>query len=142
MSQRLQRLVRLCTWDLGTIAVDGLFRRSSRRNQLLHGDASCEPLRAAVQNTVPELTEHWRHVVYACYQPRRFAKPDDLRLKAEAWYEYRVTTHWPACNIALFPKSQPGKGSDACPSSGKVVNLALKCVKRRLLLALYAHDIF
>ena len=78
-----------------------------------------EPLHAAVQNTVPELTEHWRHVVYACYQPRRFAKPDDLRLKAEAWDEYRVTTHWPARNIALFPKSQPGKGNDAFQAVAK-----------------------
>ena len=87
-----------------------------------------EPPHAAVQNTMPEMTEHWRHVVYACYQPRRFAKPDDLRLKAEAWDEYRVTTHWPARNIALFPKSQPGKGNDAFPSSSKVVDLALESI--------------
>lgn len=63
-----------------------------------------------MQNTVPEWTEHWRHVVYACYQPRSFALEEDLRLKAEAWNEYRVTTHWPARNVHLFPKSQPGRG--------------------------------
>ena len=85
-----------------------------------------ESLHAAAQNTVPELTEHWRHVVYACYQPRTFAKQDDLRLKAKAWDEYRVTTHWPARNIALFPKSQPGKGSEALASSGKRVNQAFQ----------------
>ena len=62
------------------------------------------------QNTVPSLTDHWRHVVYACYQPRSFARDEDLRLKAQAWEEYRVTTHWPAKNVHLFPKSQPGKG--------------------------------
>ena len=67
-------------------------------------------LAVLVQNTVPELTEHWRHVVYACYQPRAFAREEDLRLKAEAWEDYRVTTHWPARNVHLFPKSQPGKG--------------------------------
>ena len=78
-----------------------------------------QPLPAAAQNIVPELTEHWRHVVYACYQPRTFAQPNDLRLKAEAWDEYRVTTHWPARNIALFPKSEPGKGSEALASSSK-----------------------
>lgn len=63
-----------------------------------------------VQNTVPALTDHWRHVVYACYQPRSFAREEDLCLKAQAWEEYRVTTHWPARNVHLFPKSQPGKG--------------------------------
>ena len=63
-----------------------------------------------MQNTVPEFTEHWRHVVYACYQPRSFATEEDLRLKVEAWNDYRVTTHWPARNVHLFPKSQPGKG--------------------------------
>ena len=70
-------------------------------------------IRAAVlvQNTVPALTDHWRHVVYACYQPRSFAGEEDLRLKAQAWEEYRVTTHWPARNVHLFPKSQPGKGT-------------------------------
>lgn len=77
----------------------------------LHGSRASGVTEALlVQNTVPELTEHWRHVVYACYQPRCFAREEDLRLKAEAWEEYRVTTHWPARNVHLFPKSQPGKG--------------------------------
>ena len=69
-----------------------------------------------VQNTVPALTDHWRQVVYACYQPRSFAREEDICLKAQAWEEYRVTTHWPARNVHLFPKSQPGKGvhADLC----------------------------
>ncbi len=80
----------------------------------------CVSAAVLVQNTVPALTDHWRHVVYACYQPRAFAGEEDLRLKAQAWEEFRVTTHWPARNVHLFPKSQPGKGM--CTVSLMTVN--------------------
>ena len=52
--------------------------------------------------------------------PRAFAGEEDLRLKAQAWEEFRVTTHWPARNVHLFPKSQPGKGM--CTVSLMTVN--------------------
>ncbi|KAK9807834.1 hypothetical protein WJX72_010581 [[Myrmecia] bisecta] len=51
----------------------------------------------------PKDSNQWRHVVYCCYQDRSLATPRDLELKRLAWDEYRVTTHWPAMNIKLFP---------------------------------------
>ena len=121
--------------------------------QLQHGHVSssilawCQPhealLRAAVvaQNTVPALTEHWRQVVYACYQPRCFAREEDLRLKSQAWEEYRVTTHWPARNVHLFPKSQPGKGVSTWPVDDicQVLKPTLPAYARGRLLGLGSH---
>ena len=49
-------------------------------------------------------TDKWRHVVYVCYQPRSLATEKDLALKREAYNDRRVTTHWPAMNVKLFPK--------------------------------------
>ena len=49
-------------------------------------------------------TDKWRHVVYTCYQPRILATEKDLALKWEAYLDRRVTTHWPAMNVKLFPK--------------------------------------
>jgi len=43
-------------------------------------------------------------VVYTCYQPRSLATEKDLALKREAYNDRRVTTHWPAMNVTLFPK--------------------------------------
>ena len=43
-----------------------------------------------------------RHVIYTCYQPRALATAANLRKKAEAYRNYRVTSHWPAA-FSLFP---------------------------------------
>ena len=51
-----------------------------------------------------ENTDKWRHVVYTCYQPRNLATEKDLALKRQAYNDRRVTTHWPAMNVKLFPK--------------------------------------
>lgn len=70
--------------------------------------------RCAHQNLLPGNTDKWRHVVYTCYQPRSLATEKDLALKREAYNERRVTTHWPAMNVALFPRegnSYYGAGS-------------------------------
>ncbi len=55
------------------------------------------------QNVRPERASAWRHVVYACMQPAALAGPGDLARKREAWDGFRVTTHWPATNVELFP---------------------------------------
>lgn len=60
--------------------------------------------RLAHQNVLPENTDKWRHVVYVCYQPSSLATEKDLALKQEAYNDRRVTTHWPAMNVRLFPK--------------------------------------
>ena len=66
-------------------------------------------MHARTQNVLPSKTERWRHVVYACYQPAALATPGDLMTKREAWDDYRVTTHWPAQHVSLFPEGGTGK---------------------------------
>jgi hypothetical protein len=40
-----------------------------------------------------------RHVQYVCMTPAKFAKKEDLELKAELFKNWQGTTHWPHCNI-------------------------------------------
>jgi ectoine hydroxylase-related dioxygenase (phytanoyl-CoA dioxygenase family) len=40
-----------------------------------------------------------RHVQYVCMTPARFAKKEDMDLKAELFRTWQGTTHWPHCNI-------------------------------------------
>lgn len=44
-----------------------------------------------------------RCVVYVCYQPRRMISDALLKKKCKAFDEYRMTSHWPASNVTLFP---------------------------------------
>ena len=55
------------------------------------------------QNVLPERASAWRHVMYCCMQPAALATPGDLARKREAWDGFRVTTHWPAFNVEVFP---------------------------------------
>ncbi|KAK9837297.1 hypothetical protein WJX81_004709 [Elliptochloris bilobata] len=59
--------------------------------------------RTVHSNKLPERASAWRHVVYCCMQPAALATPADLARKREAWDGYRITTHWPACNVEVFP---------------------------------------
>lgn len=68
-----------------------------------------------LQNVLPEKTDCWRHVVYTCYQPAALATQQDLDRKQTAWQEYRVTTHWPAQNVSLFPDSGTGGALQLLP---------------------------
>ncbi|TKA81740.1 hypothetical protein B0A55_01120 [Friedmanniomyces simplex] len=43
--------------------------------------------------------ERVRHVQYICMTPAKFAKKEDLELKASLFKEWQGTTHWPHCNI-------------------------------------------
>lgn len=45
-----------------------------------------------------------RCVVYVCYQPRAWCSKADLKKKQKAFAEYRMTTHWPALKVRLFPE--------------------------------------
>lgn len=40
-----------------------------------------------------------RHVQYICFTPAKFAKLEDLKLKADMFKQWGGTTHWPHCNI-------------------------------------------
>lgn len=62
-----------------------------------------------LQNVLPRSTDRWRHVVYACYQPRALATEQDLDVKRTAWRDFRVTTHWPAQQVSLFPEGGTGE---------------------------------
>uniref|UniRef100_A0A383WPX7 Phytanoyl-CoA dioxygenase n=1 Tax=Tetradesmus obliquus TaxID=3088 RepID=A0A383WPX7_TETOB len=67
------------------------------------GDLFLWDSRTAHQNIGPAATTAWRHVVYACYQPRCLATEKDLQLKQQAWDDFLLTTHWPSHNIRAFP---------------------------------------
>jgi len=58
--------------------------------------------RCAHSNTGPEQLKQWRHVVYACYQPRSMASPRDLEVKARAYARRQLTTHLPAQDIRVY----------------------------------------
>ncbi|KAI6811471.1 hypothetical protein KC332_g11725 [Hortaea werneckii] len=40
-----------------------------------------------------------RHVQYICMTPKKFAKEEDVALKADMFNNWQGTTHWPHCNI-------------------------------------------
>lgn len=51
-----------------------------------------------------------RHVQYVCMTPAKFAKKEDLALKAELFNTWQGTTHWPHCNIRKQgPPERDGK---------------------------------
>lgn len=61
--------------------------------------------RTVHSNRDPDTAEKkTRCVVYTCFQPRRFSTDALIRKKANAFDEYRMTTHWPAEKIKLFGK--------------------------------------
>ena len=67
----------------------------------------------------PEVSSDFRHVVYTCFQPKAFATPEDLELKRTAYEDFRVTTHWPAYNVALFPEGGSGEAlAHVCKAAG------------------------
>lgn len=46
-----------------------------------------------------------RCVIYLCYQPRSMITGQNLLKKIKAYDEYRMTTHWAASTIKLFPRT-------------------------------------
>lgn len=61
--------------------------------------------RTVHQNVPPaETPTRERCVVYVCYQPRALATPATLAKRIDAYVNYRMTTHWPATRVILFPK--------------------------------------
>lgn len=54
-----------------------------------------------------------RCVVYVCMQPRALCSTANLEKKQRAFNEYRMTTHWPASKVELFPKTWRTWGAPA-----------------------------
>ncbi|EUC42417.1 hypothetical protein COCMIDRAFT_103571 [Bipolaris oryzae ATCC 44560] len=54
-----------------------------------------------------------RHVQYICMTPRKFAKEEDVKLKAELFQKFQGTTHWPHCNI--HKAGPPLRNGKLCP---------------------------
>ena len=71
----------------------------------------------ALQNELPDLPTAFRQVCYCCYQPRAFATEADLAVKRQGWDAFRVSTHWPAYQVALFPEG--GSGGTAARARGR-----------------------
>ena len=55
--------------------------------------------------SVAEAERRERCVVYVCMQPRAWCSAANLAKKQRAFAEYRLTTHWAASKIELFPKT-------------------------------------
>ncbi|KAK7486099.1 hypothetical protein BaRGS_00022708, partial [Batillaria attramentaria] len=47
-------------------------------------------------------SDRWRFVVFVCMAPARWAKPEDLAKKRQAYSKLRMTTHWPSQGVSLF----------------------------------------
>lgn len=58
-----------------------------------------------------------RHVQYVCMTPAKFAKKEDLELKAKLFNQWQGTTHWPHCNIHLT--GEPMRNGKECPHNRK-----------------------
>lgn len=58
-----------------------------------------------------------RYVVYVCYQPRTLISDADLRKKQNAFDAYRMTTHWPASRVKLFPLEWRNYGKEGAKKS-------------------------
>jgi hypothetical protein len=56
-----------------------------------------------------------RHVQYICMTPKKFAKEEDVELKAELFKNYQGTTHWPHCNI--HKAGPPLRDGNMCPKN-------------------------
>lgn len=57
----------------------------------------------APERSTPLEERRERCVVYVCMQPRKWCSETNLRKKARAFDDFRMTTHWPASKIELFP---------------------------------------
>ena len=51
--------------------------------------------------------DRWRHVVFVCMTPAKWAKQSDLKKKRKAYDELLLTTHWPSTNVSTFPAFHP-----------------------------------
>jgi hypothetical protein len=56
-----------------------------------------------------------RHVQYICMTPKKFAKEEDVKLKAELFQNFQGTTHWPHCNI--HKAGPPLRDGKLCPKN-------------------------
>ncbi|EAT76527.2 hypothetical protein SNOG_16155 [Parastagonospora nodorum SN15] len=56
-----------------------------------------------------------RHVQYICMTPRKFAKKEDIELKAKLFNDFQGTTHWPHCNI--HKAGPPLRDGKLCPKN-------------------------
>ncbi len=50
-----------------------------------------------------ENPHRWRYVVFACMAPAIWANPGDLHQKRLAYRNRRISRHWPANGVSLFP---------------------------------------
>lgn len=57
----------------------------------------------APERSTPMEQRKERCVVYVCMQPRAWCSKANLAKKARAFDNFRMTTHWPASKIELFP---------------------------------------
>ncbi|XP_062571559.1 uncharacterized protein LOC134233591 [Saccostrea cucullata] len=52
-------------------------------------------------------SDRWRHVVFVCMTPAKWAKQSDIKIKREAYEHLLMTTHWPSQGVSTFPEYHP-----------------------------------
>jgi hypothetical protein len=72
-----------------------------------------------------------RHVQYICMTPAKFAKKEDLELKASMFKSWQGTTHWPHCNI--HKQGPPLRNGVECPLNTRTEPLEKPILTDRIL---------
>lgn len=52
-------------------------------------------------------SDRWRHVVFVCMTPAKWAKQSDIKTKRTAYENLLLTTHWLSQNVSTFPMYHP-----------------------------------
>lgn len=52
-------------------------------------------------------TDRWRHVVFVCMTPAKWAKQSDIKTKRTAYDHLLLTTQWPSRIASTFPMLHP-----------------------------------
>jgi hypothetical protein len=80
----------------------------SRKLELQPGDLVLWDSRTIHYNTAPRGGE-LRSAIYICYAPAKLATAEDLKKKANLFYGFQSSTHWPNINIRATGKDPLGR---------------------------------
>lgn len=61
-------------------------------------------------------SDRWRHVVFVCMTPAKWAKQSDIKMKRTAYENLLLTTHWPSQNVTTMQSSYKSYDTYPAPS--------------------------
>jgi hypothetical protein len=83
-------------------------------------------------------SDRWRHVVFVCMTPAKWAKQSDFKTKIDAYENLLLTTHWPSQNVSTFPEYHP-TGKDGFKQLTELPEIA-KTKEAKLLMGVKEYD--